>query len=58
MVVIILKLLQRDPKLRIGSGKEGHKEIKSHPFFSSIDWNKLLKKEIEPPYKPHLVLFQ
>lgn len=27
-------------------------DIKRHTFFSTIDWEKLLRKEIEPPYKP------
>jgi hypothetical protein len=47
--------LQRDPKLRLGSGKSDHLEIKSHPFFRSVDWVKLFNKEIEPQFKPHLV---
>jgi len=47
-------LLQRDPKKRLGSGKGDHIEIKEHPFFRSIDWDLLVKKEIEPTFKPHL----
>lgn len=27
-------------------------EIKTHPFFSTIDWDKLYHKQIEPPFKP------
>ena len=27
-------------------------EIKDHPFFASIDFVKLLNKQIEPPFKP------
>lgn len=27
-------------------------EIKRHQFFASIDFNRLLNKEIEPPFKP------
>eukprot|EP01129_Flabellula_baltica_P006643 TRINITY_DN2503_c0_g1_i1.p1 TRINITY_DN2503_c0_g1~~TRINITY_DN2503_c0_g1_i1.p1 ORF type:complete len:496 (+),score=97.24 TRINITY_DN2503_c0_g1_i1:24-1511(+) len=27
-------------------------EIKNHPFFHSIDWDRLLRCEIEPPYVP------
>ncbi|KAJ9577924.1 hypothetical protein L9F63_025215, partial [Diploptera punctata] len=30
----------------------GVEEIKSHSFFATIDWDKLLKKEIQPPFKP------
>lgn len=29
-------------------------DIKSHPFFAGMDWQKLLHKEIEPPFKPML----
>jgi len=27
-------------------------EIKSHPYFSSINWEKLEKREVEAPWKP------
>lgn len=26
----------------------------AHPFFASVDWKKIIRKEIEPPFKPHL----
>ena len=26
--------------------------IKEHPFFKDIDWAKLLRKEIKPPFVP------
>ena len=35
--------------------QQGTQEIKEHPFFTGIDWKKILHKEIEPPFKPHLV---
>eukprot|EP01120_Amphizonella_sp_Union-15-10_P015334 TRINITY_DN7875_c0_g1_i1.p1 TRINITY_DN7875_c0_g1~~TRINITY_DN7875_c0_g1_i1.p1 ORF type:complete len:317 (-),score=74.32 TRINITY_DN7875_c0_g1_i1:11-961(-) len=28
------------------------KEVKAHPFFRKIDWEKLNRKELEPPWKP------
>jgi p90 ribosomal S6 kinase len=34
------------------SGPDGVEEIKSHSFFATIDWDKLMKKEIYPPFKP------
>lgn len=34
------------------TGPDGVNEIKSHPFFATIDWDKLLQKEIQPPFKP------
>lgn len=27
-------------------------QIKKHPFFASLDWGKMARKEITPPYKP------
>jgi serine/threonine protein kinase len=47
-------LLTRDVEKRLGSGPEGGKDIKNHPFFKGIDWEKLDRKEIEPPFKPNV----
>lgn len=44
---LLKKLLCRDPKKRIGIYNKS--EIKSHPFFKDIDWEKLGRKEITPP---------
>ena len=44
---LLKKLLNRDPKNRIGVTNKD--EIKSHPFFSDIEWDKLARKEIDPP---------
>ncbi|XP_042306982.1 ribosomal protein S6 kinase-like 1 isoform X2 [Sceloporus undulatus] len=35
-------LLKYDPKQRLGSGEDGVSRIKSHSFFSTIQWNKLV----------------
>lgn len=43
-------LLTRDPALRLGT--KGGDEVKGHPWFADIQWDKLIKKEIEPPFKP------
>lgn len=29
--------------------------FQKHPFFKHISWDDLLKKKVEPPYKPRLV---
>ena len=44
---LLKKLLCRDPKKRIGIYNKS--EIKSHPFFKDLDWEKLGRKEITPP---------
>lgn len=49
---LITRLLMRDPKKRLGSGPDGDKEIMDHPFFAKIDWEKLMRRELSPPYKP------
>jgi len=43
-------LLTRDVPKRLGSNGVG--EIKSHPYFSSINWNKLEKREVPAPWTP------
>ncbi|KAK9499001.1 hypothetical protein O3M35_003524 [Rhynocoris fuscipes] len=45
-------LFKRNPHNRLGAGPDGVNEIKNHPFFEKIDWDKLLKKSIQPPFKP------
>jgi len=50
---IIKGLVNRDDKKRLGAN--GCKEIKSHPFFKTINWKKLSNKEIDPPFKPTVV---
>uniref|UniRef100_A0AAY4DPH7 Ribosomal protein S6 kinase n=1 Tax=Denticeps clupeoides TaxID=299321 RepID=A0AAY4DPH7_9TELE len=45
-------LFKRNPANRLGAGPDGVEEIKRHPYFGTIDWNKLFRKEIQPPFKP------
>jgi len=45
-------LLTRDPEQRLGSADKSASDIKGHAFFKTLDWNKLYKKEISPPFKP------
>jgi hypothetical protein len=46
-------LLVRDPKERIGF-IDGVREIKKHPWFTRMDWDKLYKKQIEATFKPEV----
>ncbi|XP_053820460.1 ribosomal protein S6 kinase alpha-1 isoform X3 [Vidua chalybeata] len=49
---LLRALFKRNPANRLGSGPDGAEEIKRHPFYSTIDWNKLYRREIKPPFKP------
>ncbi|CAG5120317.1 unnamed protein product [Candidula unifasciata] len=52
---LLRALFKRNPANRLGSGVHGVEELKRHPFFATINWNKLLKREIQPPFKPAVV---
>jgi len=43
-------LTLKDPTLRLKV-----QGIKSHAFFKGLDWGKLLKKQVAPPYVPTVV---
>lgn len=51
---LLAGLLHRNPTQRLGCGPGDADEIKSHPFFRSIDWTALVECRIEPPWKPPL----
>lgn len=48
---LIVELLCRDPVKRLGSG-EDFQDLKVHPFFAPLDWEKVFNKEIDAPFKP------
>ena len=49
---LLRALFKRNPANRLGAGPTGCKEIKTHPFFATIDWEKLNRREINPPFQP------
>lgn len=51
---LLIGLLQKNPEKRLGTGHEDFDEIKKHVFFQSINWDDLLNKRIEPPFKPQV----
>jgi len=46
-----LQLFERDPTRRLGVTGN----IRDHPFFKTINWTTLEKREIDPPFKPKVV---
>ena len=49
---LIRKLLSRQTENRLGWGKRGTDDVKAHPFFASIDFLKLSKHQLTPPWRP------
>jgi len=47
-------LLNKDEKKRLGGANVDASDIKSHRFFKGIDWDKLYKKQLTPPFVPQI----
>ncbi|XP_026806332.1 serine/threonine-protein kinase N isoform X2 [Rhopalosiphum maidis] len=53
---VLVALLDKDASKRLGSLEANHsaEDVIRHPFFSSMDWCKLERRELEPPYMPRV----
>jgi serine/threonine protein kinase len=51
---VVNKLLAKDVNERLGCQKNGCEEVKRAPFFSKLNWHRLEKKLIQPPYVPEV----
>lgn len=51
----IRSLLSVSEQDRLGAGSRGARDIMDTAFFSTIDFDKLLKRELVPPFKPDVV---
>jgi serine/threonine protein kinase len=50
--LLLEQLLKRNPEERLGCGVEDEAAIRKQPFFASMDFDKLYKKEIIPEFQP------
>lgn len=48
---ILKKLLKRHTNARLGSGPADAIAVQNHPFFKTVNWENLLIKIVEPPFK-------
>jgi len=51
VVDFLKQIFDVDPCTRIGS-KNGAQDLKDHPYFKSLDWDKVITQEVEVPFKP------
>lgn len=49
---LLSKLIERDLSKRLGNLQNGSEDVKNHPWFSEVVWEKLLSRNIETPYEP------
>jgi len=51
---LILQILVKDVAKRLGCLRGGAADIKAHPFFRSMDWDRLRRRELPAPWRPRL----
>ncbi|KAL3267904.1 hypothetical protein HHI36_007043 [Cryptolaemus montrouzieri] len=51
---LIRKLLKRQVAARLGSPPDDAKGIKQHSYFKAINWEDVVNKKLDPPFKPTL----
>merc|ERR1711935_920926 len=51
---LLTRLLDRNPKLRLGSSVRDAKDVEEAAFFSGIDWNLLNGRGYTPPFNPNV----
>merc|ERR1740117_831842 len=49
---LLSKLLKKDPAERISCNDKGWTVVKEDPWFATLDWDKLSKKDLPTPFKP------
>ena len=50
---LITKLLDKDPKTRLGSTTDAD-EVVNHAWFRDLNWEGLMNKTIDLPFKPDM----
>ncbi|KAI7892823.1 kinase-like domain-containing protein [Mucor mucedo] len=49
---LLIRLLRKNPNVRLGCGEDGLDKLKSHRFFKKIDWEELKSRTLTPPITP------
>ncbi|CAG9817425.1 unnamed protein product [Phaedon cochleariae] len=51
---LVRKLLKRQVPSRLGAAPEDAQAVKQHQFFKHINWDDVLSRKLDPPFKPSL----
>lgn len=51
---LIYGMLEKRPTERLGCLAGGYRDVKDHPFFQEVNFNKLVKKQIKAPWVPFI----
>lgn len=49
---LLQKLIVKDLTQRLGNLQGGSSDVKNHPWFKEVIWERLLSRDIETPYEP------
>lgn len=56
-MLLLLQLLSKDPKQRLGCQADGAAGVKAHSFFKNINFKRLEAGIVEPPFVPDVSIF-
>ncbi|KAJ1651856.1 hypothetical protein IWQ61_007676 [Dispira simplex] len=49
---LVMGLLTKDPRHRLGNGEHGIAQLKAHPFFADISWEAFAQRKVSAPFVP------
>merc|ERR1711988_301301 len=51
---LLQSLLCGEAAKRLGGGPSDGEEVRSHPFYSGIDWIAIQQRRVTPPFRPNV----